>query len=106
VLTTERPSDLSRFPSGPSVALGNPTSHKRGYGAPLPPPSTRSDAALPAPPNAPAHIERRLVKGGHAPAFVQAALTKLAAAPEGQSVELSPDVSIINWPTDEAKPAL
>jgi hypothetical protein len=34
VLTTERPSDLSRFPSGPSVALGNPTSHQRGYGAP------------------------------------------------------------------------
>ena len=31
---------------------------------------------------------------------------KLAAAPEGQRVELSPDVSIINWPTDEAKPDL
>ena len=50
------------------------------------------------------HIERILIKDGHTPDFVQAALKKSAAAPEMQTVELSPGVSIINWPSDNAKP--
>ena len=50
------------------------------------------------------HFERILIKDGHTPDFVQAALKKSAAAPEMQTVELSPGVSIINWPSDNAKP--
>jgi hypothetical protein len=76
-------------------------------GAITPRTSKHTDGSLMSPTtDAPAHIERILVKDGHTPEFVQAALTKLAAAPEGQRVELSPDVSIINWRTDEAKPDL
>jgi hypothetical protein len=69
-----------------------------------PQPSKHVDGSLMMPSNdAPAHIERILVKDGHPPELVQAALIKFAAAPEGQSVELLPGVSIINWPTDEAR---
>jgi hypothetical protein len=50
------------------------------------------------------HIERILIKDGHTPDFVQAASKKFATAPEMQTVELSPGVSIINWPSDNAKP--
>jgi HNH endonuclease len=73
-------------------------------GAVMPLTSRHTDGSLMAPADdASAHIERILVKEGQPPAFVQAALMSLAAAPEGQRVQLSPNLSIINWPTDEAK---
>jgi hypothetical protein len=73
-------------------------------GAVAPRTSRHTDGSVMMPTNeAPEHIERILVKDGHTPEFVQAALKKFAAAPEGQTIELSPSLSIINWPTDKPK---
>jgi hypothetical protein len=73
-------------------------------GTVTPRPSKHIDGSLMVPTDdAPEHIERILEKGGHAPELIQAALVRLAAAPERQKVELAPGISIINWPTDGAK---
>jgi hypothetical protein len=73
-------------------------------GAVTPLPSRHDDGSLMVPINdAQGDIERILQRAGHAPELVQIALKRLAAAPEGQRVELAPDVHIINWPTDIAK---
>jgi hypothetical protein len=73
-------------------------------GAVTPLTSKHNDGSLMVPANdAPGHIERILKKDEHAPEFVQIALKRLVTAPEGQRVELVPDVHIINWPTDIAK---
>src|SRR5262245_21663821 len=54
-------------------------------GAVTPLPSRHIDGSLMLPTNeAPEHIERILTKDGHAPEFVQAALKRVAAAPERQ----------------------
>jgi hypothetical protein len=53
--------------------------------------------------DAPGHIERMLIRDGHVTEFVQAALARHQSAPEGQRVELSRNVSAINWPTDKVK---
>jgi hypothetical protein len=76
-------------------------------GAVTPRTSRHTDGSLMVPTNdAAAHIERMLERGGHGPESIQAALMRFAAAPEGQKVELSPNVGIINWPTDAANPDL
>jgi hypothetical protein len=73
-------------------------------GGPRPRPSKHIDGSLMVPSNdAPEHIKRILKKDGHTPELVQDALMKLETASEGQKVKLSPDVSVINWPTDKAE---
>ena len=88
------------------VALSGPARVRAIFreGELKPKPSRHIDGSLMLPSNdAPEHIERILRKNGHAPEFVQAALMKLAGATEGHKVELSPGVSVINWPTDKAE---
>jgi hypothetical protein len=53
--------------------------------------------------DAPEHIERMLKRDGHDTEFVAAALARHQAAPEGQPIELSTTVKIVNWQTDRAE---
>lgn len=53
--------------------------------------------------DAPAHIERILKRDGHDTEFISRALAKVRRAPEGQKIELSKTLSLINWPTENPK---
>jgi HNH endonuclease len=87
-----------RAQNGPAIGI------YRG-GTVMPRTFRHKDGSLIAPSSdAQEHIERMLVTDGQTSDFVQAALEKSAAAPEMETIELSPGVSIINWPSDNAKP--
>jgi hypothetical protein len=56
--------------------------------------------------DAPGHIERIATRNGYATEIVRAASARIAKIPEQKKVELLPGLTIINWPTDKAKPDL
>ncbi|WP_338308107.1 HNH endonuclease [Bradyrhizobium sp. TM233] len=56
--------------------------------------------------DAAAHIERMAAKHGHAGEFARVAASRLNSLPEQTKVELLPGISVINWPTDQARPDL
>jgi hypothetical protein len=91
------------------VAQSGPARVRSVYrkGAVTPLVSKQDDGSLMVPiSEAPEHIEQILQRDGHAPEFIQLALERLTAAPEGQRVEVAPGVYVTNWPTDGAKPDL
>ncbi|HZS64605.1 MAG TPA: HNH endonuclease [Xanthobacteraceae bacterium] len=53
--------------------------------------------------DAPGHIERMLTRDGHDTDFVRQALTAFGSASEGKEIEVSRNVSAINWPTHKVE---
>jgi hypothetical protein len=105
-LRSEIPIIHDRVEEGqPYYAESGPARGIYRKGAVTPRTSRHDDGSLiTSPSDALEHIKRILIKDGHPPDFVQAALKKVATSPEMERVELSSGVSIINWPSDNAKP--